>query len=81
MKATAKETRMSMSKKTYDYRDLVRIYVLTKCYEKAAPELRNYYARLYSRLSSFFGSDLDQMESISDAESDSFGDEQREPLD
>jgi hypothetical protein len=64
---------MSMSKKTYDHRDLVRTYVLAKSYEKAAPELRDYYGGLYSGLSSFFGADLDQIGSISDAESDSFG--------
>jgi len=62
-----------MTKKTYDYRDLVRTYILTKGYENAAPELRDYYGGLYSRLKSFFAADLDQIGSISDAESDSFG--------
>jgi len=62
-----------MYEKTYDYRDLIRTFIQKKRYEKAAPELRDYYDELYSVLSSFFGTDLDQMEQTEELKPDSPG--------
>ncbi len=64
---------MSMPKRTYDYRDLVRIYIKKKRFENAAPGLRDYYAELYNILRRFFGADLDQLADPEDRRTDSPG--------
>jgi hypothetical protein len=51
-----------MNNKTYNYKDLIKAYISAKRYQNASPELRDYYAGLYSCLSSFFGIDLHEIE-------------------
>jgi len=51
-----------MNNRTYNYKDLIKAYISAKRYQDASPELRDYYADLYSCLSSFFGIDLIEIE-------------------